>query len=211
VGLKGKNKTARELSFSLREGYANDVRCMIMRVRCAKCGNYAEVKPWEHGYTTHYVQHYWRHERGWEFSAHNKRACICPDCKKKGVIMATPPKPEPPRLRPVEVPAALPEVIEMPAPVPAVLSREQRHQVRKALENHFDDEIGRYRRDWSDKRISEHLDLPEASVRNIREAAYGPLSETDPDLVQLRKDFNDLRGLLNDIEQRLQGLERRHG
>jgi hypothetical protein len=226
AGLSSRVKAQRrDLTYSLRYIAPDGTRRVLMKATCAKCGEATEVN-WGHGYDDRHVSRYWRNH-GWDFHPHHKKSCICPDCKAKGVIMATPPvrpqpapAPTPPPLNggaPPKVEAPPPK-LEAPAEPPAPLTREQRHNVRRALDNHFDDEIGRYAKDWSDKRIAEHLDIPLATVRELREAAYGPLVETDPEVLALREEHEQLkrdneaqRQLLRDFDHKLINLERRHG
>jgi hypothetical protein len=214
----------RELTYSLRYIAPDGTRRVLMTTRCAKCQEVSEVN-WSHGYDDRHVARYWRNH-GWDFSPHNKRSCICPKCKSKGDAMATSARPQPapippaPPATPPPAPALNggtppPKVEAVP---PAALTRQQRHNIRLALNNHFDDEIGRYAKDWTDKRIAEHLDVPLATVKEIREAAYGPLVETDPEVLALREeyetlknDYEALRNLFRDFDHKLINLERRHG
>ena len=89
------------------------------------------------------------------------------------------------------------------------LTRDQRHKIRQMVETHFDDETGRYTKDWSDKRIAETLDLPMASVRELRETAFGPLVEKDPEILRFREEFDTFKSMFHDMERRLRALEQK--
>lgn len=54
-------------------------------------------------------------------------------------------------------------------------TQDQRLAIRGALDNHFDDKLGRYLGGYTDDKIAEHIGVPRVFVTHIREAAYGPL------------------------------------
>jgi hypothetical protein len=89
------------------------------------------------------------------------------------------------------------------------LTRDQRHAARNLLDDNFDDQTGRYTKDWSDDRVARSVGVPLASIRDLREAAYGPLNKEDPELVALRDEFTTLRGMFAEFERRLSSLEKK--
>lgn len=69
--------------------------------------------------------------------------------------------------------------------------RRQR-QMHRLLEDHFDEEAGRYRGDWSDAKIAQETGLSPAAVSKARDAGYGELRE-DPELAALRQEWAEVR------------------
>jgi hypothetical protein len=181
-------------------------RAVVMALTCASCGNKEKVN-WSHGHFDTRISRYWL-ARGWDFHLHKRKSCICPKCKtRENVPMPT----QPTTSAVVSINHKEPKTVAAPTPplLTVPLTRDQRHKVRNQLETNFDDEFGRYRKDWSDKRIAELLDLPLAAIRDIREAAYGPISERDPEVVTLRAEFDTLKSMMHDCERRLIALEKR--
>ena len=98
------------------------------------------------------------------------------------------------------------EPLESATPqVPRPLTPAERHQVRLKLDNHFDDAVGRYIDGYSDQRVGAELDIPWATIRDIRELAYGPLREDDR-VVALRLDLDKVKQQVADIEAKLKAL-----
>lgn len=195
-----KNSPDRDNTYVINSSYANGARRVTMTLHCAKCPLSSTVN-WSHGYEDTMVGNYWR-SQGWDFHAHNKRSCICPECKGAAPMQAQHPK----LVAPITL---VQEVVQeaLEAQAPRLISRDQRHKIRELLEVNFDDEKGRYTKDWSDKRIADQLDLPLATIREIREAAYGPIDETDPELVNLREEYETLKALVRDFDRRLIHME----
>lgn len=62
------------------------------------------------------------------------------------------------------------------------ITDDQRRGIREALEMHYSPEHGCYFDGYTDRKISEELNVPWAHVEAIREFAYGPL-EVDADFI----------------------------
>lgn len=71
----------------------------------------------------------------------------------------------------------------------------EKAKVRLLLDHHFDDAAGRYLDGYSDQRIGEETEIPWASVKLLREAAYGPLRE-DPVILEIRGELKSLRSAM---------------
>ena len=191
-----KTPAGRKRSYQIASGFIDGAGRIRMTTWCANCPR-TETVNWTHGYDDTLMTRYWTNA-GWDFHTHNKRGVVCPDCKKpKGPnVMETQKRPEVIPLRTAET-------------VVQSLTRDQRHKIRQLLDTHFDDEIGRYMNQWSDKRIAESLDLPLASVRELRETAFGPLVEKDPDILKFREEFDAFKSMFHDMERRLKALEQK--
>lgn len=50
----------------------------------------------------------------------------------------------------------------------------RRRQARDALDQHYNETLGRYDGDWSDVKLAQVFDLPRALVSEVREMLYGP-------------------------------------
>lgn len=196
--------TGRESSYALAPRFADGSNRVAMTLTCNSCHRPTIVN-WNQGYDDRQVTRFWQ-AKGWDFHPNKRRSCICPDCKSKPAKGPEPMQTKTPTANVVNLP---PSASIMPmTPLPTPLTADQRHKIRKALETHFDDGTGKYQRDWSDKRIAEHIDVPLVAVRDIREAAYGPLVEIDEELVNLRNEFDTLKSMVHDFERRLITKER---
>ena len=183
-------------------------RAITMNLRCAQCGEMTKVN-WSHGHFDTRIVRFWTN-KGWNFDLHKKKACICPKCKQGDPIPMQTNRSKPGPITVVDLPVkALATEAPTPPLLPKPLTREQRAQVRDLIEDNFDDRTGRYKPGWTDKRIGEIVGVAFAAVTNLREAAFGPLDETDPELVNLRNEFDTLKSMLFDCERRLVALERK--
>lgn len=130
-------------------------------------------------------------EAGWEVDAWNASRVRCPMClrdiaarrrahdpdielKKRGLLLPAAPSTETQTMSRTDQDGA-----------PVALTPEQRSRVRSFLDKYFDDKSGQYLDGYSDHRIGEETRLPRASVRALREAAYGPL-RADPAIEEAR-------------------------
>ena len=87
------------------------------------------------------------------------------------------------------------------------LTSNEKSKIRSLLDLHFDDEKGAYIDNYSDQRIGKELDIPWASVTQIREAAYGPIRE-DERFMKLRNDLTNAENVLAELKRRLDDLEK---
>lgn len=89
-------------------------------------------------------------------------------------------------------------------------------QVYALLDQHFDEENGRYAKEWSDQRIARELGIGAASVASVRLEAYGDIKE-DPAITSMKNGLEELRkaissaedAMLNIVEERLKPLRDR--
>jgi gas vesicle protein len=76
------------------------------------------------------------------------------------------------------------------------LNAEEKRNVRRLLDEYFDDQRGEYLEGWSDRKIAETLGYPTARVVEIRKTSYGEL-RVDSEATKIRK---ELEALPNQIE-----------
>ncbi|WP_375188469.1 hypothetical protein [Sphingobium yanoikuyae] len=71
-----------------------------------------------------------------------------------------------------------------------------------ALEDYYDERSNSYRKDYSDKRIAEELNISESSVAKTREDFFGPLAASTPIEVQLMADsIKSMRVAVNEAHK----------
>jgi hypothetical protein len=75
------------------------------------------------------------------------------------------------------------------------MSKTERQRIRDMLDQHFDIDAGAYIDHWSDQKIGAALNIPWRAVYNIRELAYGTITE------------HPLRGQLDKLSNRLDEIE----
>lgn len=163
---------------------------------------------------------------GWEANVHKPRLCICPKCilkqkkeadiikntRKEGQVLrdivSTNRAVEPFKMasRPVNGPLTMRD-----------LTKEQRNLLREELDNHFDQDAGRWAEGHSDHNASETLGIPRFVVIDFRENLYGALKE-DTDITWLRdalasakKGIASLQADVSKIEDRLALVARKVG
>jgi hypothetical protein len=86
-----------------------------------------------------------------------------------------------------------------PESVVEKLTLVQKKQIRIALDEHFDDEAGKWLEGWSDQQIARDVGCGWAAVKLVREEFYGVLKE-DTEIVELRLDLEKLRGRVADLK-----------
>lgn len=98
------------------------------------------------------------------------------------------------------------------APAVRVATGEERRRIREALDDHYDEEAGRYRSSFSDKALSAKLDVPSKWVTDLREACgYGPdqneaTAERNAEIEAVKTEIAKLQA---DLLERFDDLERR--
>lgn len=130
--------------------------------------------------------------RGWEADPFRKSHVRCPkhanphrakndtnsELRKLEAKMAA--QPAPPS------PSSPPSPIREP-------TADQRANVRKLIEAHFDEDLGYYLDGFTDEKIAVAINVPRIVVERIREAAYGPI-KVSQEAIALRKEIGALRG-----------------
>ena len=160
---------------------------------------------------------------GWDADVWHHAKNFCPKCvaqraeRVKAEIESTMPTKPVPVARILPAPAA-----QAPAPTAEPfklgagtrtaevtdvkkLSAQQRGLLRTALESYFNADTGRYETDWSDKRISDELQIPRKIVADYRDLMYGEIQE-DPELKALKQmieEANRVMGNLQASQQRI--------
>jgi hypothetical protein len=164
----------RDLGFEVvSTPYGDGVRTAL-RFQCVECGAVLDVPKLKN--TTNPEDGAARaRAKGWGADAWRKNRCFCPACvnaeraandpdselKKKVVSMAQPVATPPPAVALVRE-----------------ITADQKQRIRALLDKHFDDAVGVYLDDQSDKTVAEAAGVPRIIVENIREAAYGPIRIT---------------------------------
>ncbi len=130
-------------------------------------------------------------------------------------------KPAKSKPAPASEPAAIPASPREAKPFPAsslqprVLTISEREKIRDLLETHFDAVKGMYGAGWSDQKIAEAVNVPRASVSQIRDVSYGPILVT-PEMEALiarhkvlNTDIADLQRSIRSTEEKLSGQRSR--
>lgn len=162
----------------------------VARMTCSQCGAHDQVTINPGNDSPEFVAKLFA-KRGWQSDAFRARSCICPSCSN--ARSKSDPDSEIRNLK----------VVTMAKPTPAEILAEAREAtpqekaaIRRRLDEVFDDAAGTYLDNQSDQKIGEHLNIPWALVRRVREAAYGPI-RSDPELEKLRA---ELRAVLSEVE-----------
>ena len=137
---------------------------------------------------------------GWEADAWREQDCRCPMHTKAGRRAANDTDSE---LKKLE---AKMEVVG--APIVAIMkepTQEQRREIRKLLEEHFDEVAGCYQERWSDETIASRVGIPMVVVQRIRDTSYGPIRVT-PEMLQLRKEAAELKAEVDAIGAEIERL-----
>jgi len=175
---------------------------------------------------------------GWHFDAYKPKKCVCPACvagRKPAPHMAdagglfkdshyenvtqeepddmaksnsyTPPTTDTAVLRAAQT------MMEGEDITGRALTANEKARVRRLLDSHFDDQLGRYIDNYDDERVSKETNIPRAFVSEYRELAYGPL-KADPaveavkaEAVALRQEFTELSRALDAIRARVASVE----
>lgn len=98
------------------------------------------------------------------------------------------------------------------APAVRIATAEERRRIREALEDHYDEDAGRYRSSFSDKALAAKLDVPLKWVADLRDACgYGPdrSEATDQRNAEIETLKLEIAKLQADLIERFDELERR--
>ena len=84
------------------------------------------------------------------------------------------------------------------------LTANEKARMRRLLDIHFDDQLGRYIDNYDDERVAKETNIPRKYVTEYRELAYGPL-KADPaveavkaEVAALRKELSNLNDIVED-------------
>lgn len=140
--------------------------------------------------------------KGWHVHDNNPAHNKCPDCVNLRGRRRAPQ--EAPRMK--QQPAA-------PSQSPVIRSIEARaatpaesRRIFAALDEVFLEDEGRYRTGHSDRTVGEKLDIPWATVEQLREAS-GLKINGDPELLALKTDFEAVQSMVAEIGKRLMAFE----
>lgn len=99
----------------------------------------------------------------------------------------------------------------------ADLTREQKAEVRKELDSHFDEENGRYLDEYSDQIIADGLGIPRKVIEQFREDLYGPIMR-DPEIEAIeatvadaKRTMANLQSSINRLETKIDELKKKRG
>lgn len=105
-------------------------------------------------------------KHGWECDTFKSSSAQCPKCleKRRLARRGESPKEEVVTIAPKEV-----------TPLARKLTPDEKFRVRQLLDAKFDEQKGFYLDAYSDQRIGAETNVPWINVRELREAAYGPI------------------------------------
>lgn len=202
--------------------------------RCIECAQDTRVHWNTGGADPSFVERKFR-GLGWRFDAWKPRQCVCPQCLRrrggrttektvndhlatlseepddmaKSTNSYTPPATDTAVLRAAQT------NMEADDAVGRTLTAHEKAKVRRLLDIHFDDGLGRYIDNYDDQRVGKETDVPWALVTELREFAYGPL-KADPvveavkaEALALRQEFVQLSNALESVRQRVASIEGR--
>lgn len=211
------NNTRRgEMSYKLTRSFRDGSYHQICTIECAKCDRVEEFKH-AGDYTPELIRKRML-GKGWSFDPFAKKNCLCPRCRYEKRDMHTTTSIITQYSAPMEgdnemavtsVPTPAPAASNTnkgttPTPVAAVprgLNSDERGRVRHLLDKYFDDKVGGYIENYTDQRIGRECDVPWATVREIRETAYGPIRE-DARLTAIKVEIDRLEKQVLDEQAR---------
>ena len=145
---------------------------------------------------------------GWDANVHKPGKCICPKCvKHREIRAASAPIEVDPNRRPVVHKA--PITITAPKEVAVEIKKltpEQKSELRKAIEENFNEELGRWGDGFSDHIVSELLGIPRVLVQEFRDNFYGELKQ-DPEITALRDQLDQAKKVLTNLQSTLGKME----
>lgn len=105
-------------------------------------------------------------KHGWECDTFKSGSAQCPECqeKRRKARRGESPKED-----------AVTTVTDKIAPPIRKLTPDEKFRVRQLLDAKFDEQKGFYLDAYSDQRIGAETNVPWINVRELREAAYGPI------------------------------------
>jgi len=196
----------------------------IVTAHCIECGGEGRLHWNTGGNHPDFVARKYR-GMGWQFDAYRPRKCVCPECVtgKKSPAGAPATQEEPddmaksnsytPPTTDTAVLRAAQTMMEGEDITGRALTANEKARVRRLLDSHFDDQLGRYIDNYDDERVSKETNIPRAFVSEYRELAYGPL-KADPaveavkaEAVALRQEFVELSHALDAIRARVASVE----
>lgn len=148
---------------------------------------------------------------GWRTDGRHARKTFCPTCSSPKRLKAATtettetteaPKEAPPM--PAEATSANGAAPPQPrlAVVPTPPTANQRASIRRLLDGNFDDAKGVYLGGYSDQRIGAECGVPWATVKQLRETAYGPI-KSDPQVETLFVALDTAKAEVIDIDRSL--------
>lgn len=204
VLLRTNSKFLERLTYEIKPQFIDGRKRYKCTTTCSKCHRTEESEWTQSGNTPELVAKLW-HKRGWDFSVMNYNRVVCPTCKTTR------------RMDRMKHSHLIEQPNSVPGPMPKSktdtstialsmanrrLSNEERMQVRRLLDQHFDDKDGVYLAGYDDKKIGAELAVPWALVAELRETAYGPIRE-DPVIAKLKQEFDSLRDDLDTLRAKV--------
>lgn len=169
----------------------------------------------------------------WECDGFHPAKNVCPSCIRKRITKRLQERREEQNGRALPT-TTVPQVVRDDAPrhfeeMPLVagtrkevinisdLSRQQKAEVRKELDTHFNEETGQYEDGYSDNMLAEGLGIPRVLIAKFREDLYGPLLQ-DPEVEAFEKMMEEgkrtianLQATFARMETRLDELRKKRG
>lgn len=191
-----------------------------VELTCRICGTIGQWAFADKPSPQHASKHFCR--LGWQINE-RKRQAVCPACIR--VVKTNVAAIAPGLVAPLTLKTETDTMTSTTTSTPRELTINQKAAVRLLLDKHFDDAAGQYLDGYTDQKIGAEASVPWASVKQLRELAYGPLREPAeleklradvkafPDLV--RRDVDVLRTVLlssaGDLERRINELSKKLG
>jgi hypothetical protein len=151
---------------------------------CARCQRVKELKLPSAQHNPEEVAKLYRKD-GWDFSLHNAREVVCPQCQARRAQQRRGDSP-----KGVVIPMQQPATSSAAPPNKTSLTVAERERARTILDGTFDAAKGFYVGDYSDAKVAAEMAVPTKLVTDYREVAFGPLKsvpELDTLLVEWRK------------------------
>lgn len=195
---------------------------LAFQASCGTCGAFAWVRKTSNPQMPSELVHQLFRKQGWQLGKHARKnecaRCLHPTEKLMGSTIvgqgfAMPPLPPDapvtvPAFEPVPKPKETEAMAVLPSQKPRPLTGAETRQVSALLEEHFDEKNGKYDDKWDDQVIADKVNVPRASVANLRIEGWGQI-RAFPDIEALKSEAIELRSMLNDFDHRIREAERR--
>lgn len=145
--------------------------------------------------------------KGWHVAERNAAHCICPTCITAGG-RSKPPRKGVPLMSKIAASATESQQAKTLGMEARDATPAEARRIFAELDIYFDEANGRYRDNASDKTIGTTLNIPWATVAKLRDAS-GLKIKGDPEMLALRKDYDDLQAMFADWGKRLLAYENR--
>lgn len=191
---------------------------LAFQASCGSCGTFTWVRRTTHPQMSTELVHQQFRKQGWQLGK-TARKNVCQRCLHPaeklmgstivadgfatGPVLAVVPDPQP-----QPAPKEHQTMAVLPSQKPRPLTGAETRQVSALLEEHFDEKMGKYDDKWDDQTVADKVNVPRASVANLRIEGWGQI-RAFPDIEALKSEAIELRSMLNDFDHRIREAERR--